>query len=402
MRSYLFSILIRFYLAFSGFLVFLLTATLFGAEGRGIIAYGTSLFAMISIIFSANLGRTFLAATKQNEPLKRSYIRQFLKLNCLLTLAAAIVGIMYWSLSPSALEILSPLQAICFSATSLFYVWSINGNAFYASFVATKKQENIILVIRTCLILLLGFLYLTKEKSLDYFIVCYSLLLFAGSLTEILWLYFNCTPAEKIECKPNGGILKDSLFHHMDFLSFNIFPLFLTVLLASFVAKAEVGRFNFALQIINLIFLFSTTANIRLITYVSDVGFRLRMTQFKKLFWATLALSALSIFILSFVIDWVTTHTSFEQFKGAAWMFLICGLAVPGYILYQFFSPIWIEMHRQKQAAQAHALNFIIFLLISPFIIANFKLAGAVWLFALFHFGLILTQGYLYRQYAKN
>ncbi len=402
MRSYVYSIIVRFYLAFTGFLVFLLTATLFGAEGRGVIGFGTSLFAMISIIFSANLGRTFLSITRQREDLKKDLLRKFLKLNGLLTLAAAAVGLLYCQLSYSAQEVISATQAICFSMTSLFYVWSINGNAFFASIAATRKQENIIIFFRTVIIIFLAALYLNHEKSLDYFIVCYSAILFIGTLAEILWLYFKSSPSKNPQFKASTEILKEAFFHHVDFLSFNIFPLLLTVLLASYTLKSDVGRFNFALQIINLIFLFSTTANIRLIAYVSDVGFRARIAQFKKLFWATLSISAFSILILSFLLGHITNFSKFEQFKGAEVLFLISGLAIPGYVLYQFFSPIWIELQKQKIASCLHLINFIFFALLSPYFLNHYKLLGAVWLFAFFHIGLILTQGYLYKNYIKK
>ena len=174
------------------------------------------------------------------------------------------------------------------------------------------------------------------------------------------------------------------------------------IVLASYVSKAQVGKFNFALQIINLIFLFSTTANIRLTSYVSDVGLKARKAQYKKLFWATLIISAILVPIVAGILEWATLNTHFTQFEGVEWIFLISGLAIPGYILYQFFSPIWIELNRQKEAAMAHGINFLLFLSISPFTLSKFNLTGAVWLFSLFHCGLIFTQGYLYNRYAKN
>ena len=285
-KSYLYSIIVRFYLAFSGFLVFLITAYMFGADGRGIIGYGTSLFAITGIVLSMNLGRTFLASTKQTEKLKREYVRSFLKFNVLLSFAAAIAGIIYWYYNDSAQKILSLFQVLCFSASSFFYVWSINGNSFFASFLATKKQENIILITRTIIILLLVLIYELHTTSIDLFIAGYSIILAGGSLVEIVWLLVTYGKNKEIEFKANEKILKDSLFHHIDFLSFNIYPLILMIVLASYVSKAQVGKFNFALQIINLIFLFSTTANIRLTSYVSDVGLKARKAQYKKLFWA--------------------------------------------------------------------------------------------------------------------
>ncbi len=389
------------YLAFTGFTIFLVTAAAFGASGRGIIGYGTSLFAMLGSFFSANLGRSFLAATKQQAEMKELLLRRYLVLNFVLTIATMVTGIIYWRFSSSAQEVLSPFQILCFSTTSLFYVWSVNGNAIFAALSMTKTQEIIIILIRSCLMVFLASIYFVKNKSIDQFILGYSFILFSGSLTEILWLYFHFRPAKKSKLKTSKQILKDSFFHHIDFLSFNIFPLFLTVLLATHVTKSEIGQFNFALQIINLIFLFSVTANIRLITYVSDVGFRARISQYKKLFIGTLVLSGVSIIVIFVGLRWITLISYFSQFQGVDLFFLIFGLSVPGYILYQFFSPIWIELHRQKEAAFTHGLNFLFFLVLSPIVLSKFQLEGAVWLFSLFHCGLIFTQLYLFKRYAK-
>jgi Na+-driven multidrug efflux pump len=284
---------------------------------------------------------------------------------------------------------------------SVYYVWNVNGNAFYAAFLSTKSQENIILSARLTLLLFLIVLYFNRSTNLDTFITFYATILFIGPILEILYLF-------KIKAKSNNSearlssIFKQSLYHHFDFLSFNIFPLFATVLLASFSVKADVGRYNFALQIMSLIFLFAATANIRVTAYVSDVGYKARIKQYKKLFWATMTLSSAAIVVLYFAISFAVNLKHFSQFEGVSTIFLICGLSVPGYIFYQFFSPIWIEFGKQKYSAAVHGINFLLCAAISPFVFSKYGILGAAWMFSVFHFGLLVSQGVLYFRFMRT
>lgn len=404
MKLYLYSIFVRFFLAFSGFLVFLLTAYLYGAEGRGVIAYGTSLFAIFGIIFSGNLGRAYISRTRQNDELKRRQLGGFLVLNLILCCLAVFAGISYWFFSETSKEMLTLSQVIFFSLTAFFHVWSVNGNSFYAAFVATKNQENIILGTRVFMIIFLGIVYFLFRHNINGFIVGYSIVLLLGVLAEMYWLNRHYSGEDRFPVveaiKSSFTILKDSFYHHIDHLVFYIFPLVLTVLSASFLTKSEVGKFNFALQMINLIFLFSATANIRLTTYVSDVGFRARISQFKKLFWATLGVSCFSVIMITAGLAVIIKyHLGFQQFEGVSWLFLICSISVPGYVLYQFFSPIWVELKREKNAAAAHGINFAFAIGLAPLVLRSYGLGGLAVLFSLFYCGLILCQLYLYRRF---
>ena len=190
MKKYFFSILVRIFLALSGFLVFLISARLFGPDGRGLISYGTSLFAFISLIFSFNFGRSFIDKTKQNIELKNQLLPQYLNLNLVSTLATIFVGITYWYFSEAAQKIIAPEQIILFSLISFFYVWSINGNYFYAAFLKTYYQEFIIATTRFLLIVFL-ILFLLFGHNLNHFIMYYVLILTLGVGVEILTLYLT-------------------------------------------------------------------------------------------------------------------------------------------------------------------------------------------------------------------
>lgn len=392
MKKYFFSILVRIFLALSGFLVFLISARLFGAEGRGIISYGTSLFAFIGLLLSFNFGRTFLEKTKQDFELKRDLLPTYISLNLISSLASVCLGLTYWFFSKSAQSILTTEQAILISFISFFYVWSINGNYFYAAFLKTYYQEFIIATTRFMLIVFL-ILFLLYGKNLEHFIFFYVLILSFGVFAEIITLYIvtrshffsrNTTPFQIFD--------KNILINHLDYLAFNTFPLILIIISGFFLEKTEIGKVNFAIQICNLIYLFSTTANIRVNSYISDVGFKKRIPQLQKLFIGTLVISVASALVIFFALKSDFLLHKIASFSGVENFFLISILSIPGYILYQFLSPIWLELQKVSMSCKANTALIFLFTGLSFVVIPKFKSFGVMSLFAGFYILVFVVQ----------
>lgn len=403
MKSYLFSIFVRMFLAGSGFLVFLVSAKLFGAEGRGVISYGTSIFSVLGLIFSFNLGKAFLAATNQNHDLKRKLLPHFIVINLGLTALTLVSGFVFWFVSDAARNILSFPEVIAISVASFFYVWSINGSSFFASFVRTFQQDMIIFATRLALVVFLVLFLIFDSHSINRFLMVYSLILSGGVIIEILTLKrmykWHFEPININEVKM---ILSKSFWPHIDFLSFNVFPLLLIVISGWYIGKSEIGRASFAFQVINLVFLLSTTANIRLTSYVSDVGFRARMPQFKKLFLYTIVASVFLSTFIYLALNLLVKVKYFSSFDGVSELFLYSVLSVPGYCLYQFLNPIWLEINYIKSSTLLNLLNLGLMIVLSVYALQKFGVDSIPILFSLFHFGILLAQVYLLRKYLNG
>lgn len=394
MKTYLFSIFVRFFLAFSGVLVFVLTAYLYGAEGRGIIGYATSLFSIAGLLLSFNLGRGFLAETMNEIPKRKEIIGSFLLLNFILGILASLGGLAYWYFSGEGKVMLTFQQALFFSATSLFYIWTSNGNFFFSSFFKTSLQELVILSVRVCLIIFLVLLAYLKIKDINVFIRWYSMILVAGVLAENILLIFISKGHFRagLSLEIVRKIVVTSFFHHVDYLAFNLFPLVITVVCAGYLSKSDVGRINFAIQIINIVFLLAVTANIRLMAYIGHGGHRVQMGKFKKLFVYTLGLSIFASIGIYYFLRVALSYFHLGQFEGVSSLFLVSVLAIPGYILYQFLTPIWIEMKVEKRMAVLHSANFVVCIALSPFLLKEYGSMGAMAAFAVFHLGVLLIQ----------
>lgn len=383
----------------SGFLVFLVSASLFGASGRGIISYGTSLFTFFGLIFCFNLGRAFLAETSQNEVLKKELLSDYISLNLLTMILTCAVSFIFWFLSKSAREILDIKIMISLIVSSFFYVWSINSTSIFAVFQETHTQEKFFIFTRAMLCLVLGIFYWFKIYKISYFIGLYSIILGGGSFLELLYLCraldikIKLVALERIK-----KILKISLWPHLDYLAFNLFPLILILISGNFLTKQEIGKISFALQFINVVFLLSTVANIRISSYVSVVGFKARKEKIKKLFFVTLLLSYLASGVMYYSLRFITERQHFSTFEGTSELFLLTILAIPGFVLYQFINPIWLEIGYIKKSALCNLIVLFVVSLVSYLILANKNYYHGVMLFSAFYLSILLSQFYLLRK----
>jgi len=404
-KAYLFSICIRGFIAFSGFLVFIVTARFFGAEGRGTIAFGSSLFASIGILLSFNLGRVFLGNTLKDENRKKEILPTFLFFNFILSLITMIAGIIYWSLSSSAQAMLTFPQIVGFSFLSFFYVWFHNGHPFFSSFSQTKLQDTIIFGARFLLLVFLLSIWLLDVHNITFFIWGYAFILFTASLVELFFLMrmSQISFRKTIRLSEWKSILASSWWPHIDYVIFNIFPLILTVLSAGYLTKTDLGRFNFAIQIVNLIFLLSTTANMRIANYVSSVGFMQRLAQLRNLFWFTTVASIAAVVIVFAVLTEATSRPEFASFAGASSLFLIAAFAIPGYLSYQFLNPIWIEIRQLKSTALLNLGSAVISFALYPLFIKHLDgVVGLMCIFSIFYFLVLCGNLYMYFTFIRN
>jgi hypothetical protein len=318
-------------------------------------------------------------------------------LNLAAVALTAILGFLYWLFSSSARGILELNVLLPMMVTSLYYVWFINGNSFFASLRKTFQQEMVILTTRFVLVGFLVVFTLADIHNLPLFVSLYSLILCGGVAVEILLLFKILEWPHKFpSIRDLKAILAETIWPHLDFLAFNLYPAVLIVISGVFLEKAQIGRISFAIQIINLIFLLSTTAHLRVSTYVANVGFRAKILELKKLFYWTLGLSCIGSILIYFGLHFLVKTPHLASFEGVAGLFAIATLSIPGYLIYQFFNPIWLEMKKIRESAVLNLVNFVIVLILSPLILRVYQEDGGMILFSIFHLGLLAAQMILY------
>ncbi len=396
MKNYFFTLFVRFFVAFSGFFVFVISSKLYGAEGRGVIGFGTSIVSLFGLLLSFNLGRSFLFETKSNENLKQKLLPNYLAIHYLLIIAGIFISALFWYFNANARVIIDSKAMMAFLILVPFYVWSVNGSSIYATLNKTTKQDFVIFFQRVILVVVTLLIFKLNIQDIRVFLFIYALVLFLGTVTE---MGFLGSPLKGFSQIHNiGRYISDSKYVHVDYLAFNLYPLILMVFSGLFLKLTELGKLNFLIQLVNFIFILSIVASIRMKTYVAAKGVIQYIESIKKLLLFTLIVSLISIIVIFAFLNTPFFSEHFSSFGDVLIYFMIISLAVPGYIAYQFMYPILIEYNQIHLSIKINLLILIILVSLTHPILKLYGLVGGVSLFALFYLLVLLAQLYIYKK----
>ncbi len=232
MKNYFFTLFVRFFVAFSGFFVFIISSKLYGAEGRGVIGFGTSIVSLFGLLLSFNLGRSFLFETKSNENLKQKLLPNYLAIHYLLIIAGIFISALFWYFNANARVIIDSKAMMAFLILVPFYLWSVNGSSIYATLNKTTKQDFVIFFQRVILVVVTLLIFKLNIQDIRVFLFIYALVLFLGTVTE---MGFLGSPLKGFSQIHNiGRYISDSKYVHVDYLAFNLYPLILMVFFGLF------------------------------------------------------------------------------------------------------------------------------------------------------------------------
>ncbi len=365
----------------------MVTAKIYGAEGRGIIGYGTSLFAFIALVFSMNLGRSFVDETQKNDLKKRLALPTYYLYFLILSVASTTIGLLFWKSSASAQNTITLTQAVLFSMTSFSYIWLNSANYFYSSFLLTHIQEMIILFCRLLLVLFLIYIYFAPI-DLDHFLIGYVVILSAGVLTESVVLL------KKVKINFNlKDQIKNSLavfnpkntIHHVEFLSFYSFHLVLTLLANHSLTKIQIGLMTTVIQTCYLIYLFSYTAHVKIISYISNSHSDEKKKEIKRLYLITFAVSAIAGLIIYGFLEYPLIKTRLGSFSGIEPYFLISLFSIPGFVTYQVLSPLVLEKNKIKSLCQLNLIAYFLLLAVGSIFIPRYELTAVFYIYSSFY-----------------
>lgn len=383
MKEYIFTLFVRFFITLSGFIVFLATSKLFGAEGRGIIGYGTSMISLVALILSFNLGRTFLAVTGKNTNLKNELLPKFISMSFILMLIAIVIILVFWTLSKTAQQVIDKKLLLCFLILVPNYLWGVNSNAIYASVNKILTHHQIILWGRLALIIFVSFFLIFKIHDIQIFVLGYAAILSFFSIFEMTTLAKPSLSITQFKCIKT--YIVKSFNVHIDYLSFNLFPLVLILVAGLSLSLKDLGKLNFLIQLTNFVFTISIVGSILMKKYVSDKGFMFHKKKIKLLFSLTLTLS----FVLFIVVYSISFSYFFKNhlpdFQDTYKSFWILGFSLLGYATYQIAYPVLIEYKCMDLLMKTNLIVFSFSVIILIPLINFYGFTGACVSFSLFY-----------------
>jgi len=393
--NYFITLFVRSFVIFSGFVVFLVTSYIFGPEGRGVIGLGTSVASFFGLVFSFNLGRSFLNLTQKSPTSRKLFLFDFLTLNYLLMFIAILMLFLYYFLNIQIKLIFDFDLLLPFFALIPFYLWSVNGSDIFAALNKTKLQDIAILITRLILIFMALFVYIFNFLELRTFLYLYAFILGFGTIIEMRLLG---KPSIYISFKKTYQYFSNSIIPHIDYLSFVLFPLILMVMSAHYLNLTELGNLNFTYQLIYFIFTFSFVASLKIKTYVSQKGMLAYSISIKKLLFYTIIFSFILVFIIYIIVSTSFFNKHFPGFENISDYFLILSLSIPGYMFYHFLYPILIEYRLIHYSMKFNLIVLFLSCFISFWLLNNYGILGACFSFSLFFCLIFISYLYLYKK----
>lgn len=382
------SFLSRILLASSGFVVFLVTASLYGAQGRGVISYGNALFALFAHSLSFNIGRSYLTSLGKKHDEGLEQLKVAIRLNFLLTALAIFSGLGFWLFSSSAKEILSPMAVILFSMTTLSHIWIANGSFFYSASGNYKLQDRTILLSRSVLILLSAVFYILSKAehiSLTKFVFLYCVSIMCISVWEV----FKLTSTIKFNFSiPSGelyrfkSLIKSSFLTHIENMTIQVFPLLVTIIAGKLIHLKDIGIFNFLIQVLGILFLGANIAGVRVVDSLIT-----KTNKKNNLYDTIIKVSAVQvgIFVLILCLFYFDFFKKInDDFSDLTELFLLSSIAVVGYTLYTIVNPLVLFRNLVFFSATNNMIIFILSSISAFYLIQLYYLNGLVIAYVLF------------------
>jgi len=390
MFSFFFSIFTRYFLAFSGFLVFVITSLIYDAEGRGIIAIGISFVTLIALLSSLNIGREFLFKTGQDKKNIKLYLIKYLKLQYILIIIGFILFVLFSFSLNSRLHDFE--LTLIFAVGIPNYIWMINGSIFYATCDMTFKQEIIINLTRLSLLFfLLTFFYIFPNLSLKIFILFYLTILSIGSIFEIIYLKRQFVISEVLPLTFSDIFNKRLWLSHVDYISFHYYPSLL-IFIYSFVFTIEkIGVLNFAIQLVSFIYIISTVASYRLQTYVSTMKVYVNSQKILQILLFTATLSFIFFLLIFFSLRTDLFNKYFSSFNQVNNFFYIIALSIPGYLVYQVSYPLLIKKDLLKITSIINVFFSFSLALFPIFFLENLTYYNFAFIYSFFYIFLLIA-----------
>lgn len=258
------------------FIIFLLSAKMFGPEGRGVVSSLVASVTLIGSFFGFSIGRIVMnEVLKHGVPpevyLQNNYANYFAIL-ILSTIASILCTISLLVFFPGFFgEISFVYIAIIFLGLP-YYVWSSYSIYFYSIIGKTLIQNKITIIVKFIFLALLGGLFFLNMLTLKAFIWLFSFINLLQFFTDQFYLRKRIKYNLKVNRREIVLLFKKSTMIHIDTVGYILYSSLVVVILNIYLPVKDVGYFNFAAQLISIILVVPTIVSQFLNAEIAKLG----------------------------------------------------------------------------------------------------------------------------------
>lgn len=342
-------VLLRSPIILTSLLIFFTSAYFYGPEGRGVIAFLSSVFLTASIFLSLGLGRIGYEEISKNRDSARSIVSS---LGRYILGVTFFVGILLVSVGTSSIadDFLPnfPMSYYIYTLPTMpFYLWGHYANYLFSSAGLTRQHDRAIFVTR-----IFGAILICGVGSLEYplgiFLIFFSLAHLLMFLIEYSLLQIMLRERERNELNkvPLASLIKKCLWPYLDILAQFMMPA-LTVVAGFYVSEFDLGNYNFSAQMLSTLTFPLLLVQVKLqeqLAFPSDDG---GAASVRFAFRGTLAFSVVAV-LVGFVLPYSLSIFGFKEFEKSAIFLRILTITIPFIALNTIYTGIWIGKHCTK------------------------------------------------------
>jgi O-antigen/teichoic acid export membrane protein len=367
-----------------GVLVLVLSARLFGAEGRGYFTACTSVAAIFGTLCSLNIGRGLYADICDSAESVEEYVKSRFSSIVMIASALSLMGIAGYGIAYlqdfKALADVPGVPVVAFSIYVPCLIWAGVANTLFSSLGALQDKNNIALGSKLAFCLALGAVYYLGGLTFNSFCGLFVGFSFVGLIAEASFLkrrYFSRHPPFAPDVI---RLAKKSIAWYPDLVGGYLISGAVSAIVAYFLPPREVGIFGVAMQLYAVGFML--IPSVLQFYFIGDIAKLGRREAIRRLYRYVGAYSA--YFILAYVCmiaigDEVVGYVLGAEFVPALSLLKI--MAVAGWMsgIIVLFSPLWTAMQYVKFSNLSTVALGCFSLLVLVLLTSRYSLYGAAW-----------------------
>jgi len=377
----LFTTVTRLLAMIASFLVLLISARFFGAEGRGMVAATVSFANLVGTLGSLSIGRVVIFRIVQAGTGPRVYYRRALTtiLGIFLGLSAvsAAVALVVVRLRPAVVGGISgQLLTLAFVMVP-YFAWTQVGSQLFASLDLLLRQNVVLLANRALLLVVSVVLLAGPGLSLPQFVGVLTLFNVGGVALECLVLLAAVAPEWRWDRSVGKELIRDGLQLHIDTVGGFAIASANVLILNYFLSPRDVGVYEMAAALVGIFTLLPSVVQLRINTAIAQGGVDVAWPVQRRLIHRTLLVivagAIASLVVVPLGLRWLG-----RGYEASIPIFALLLLTVPGNALATLMGPQWISRGYLRTASFLTVATGAIGLTLSIVVVPRLGVRGVV------------------------
>jgi len=388
----------------ASFLVLLISARAFGAEGRGTVAATVSLATLIGTLGSLSVGRVIIFRIVQAGMHPQDYHRRalstilgvFLALSVLSAIAAMVIV----RFRPGLVGGLTAPYLFMAVLMVPYFAWAQLGSQLFASLDLLTRQNVILLVNRAMLLLVAVILIAGPGLTLLQFVGVLTLFNLGGVAAECVLLLRSVRPHWRWDAGVSREVIRDGLLLHIDTVGGFVLASSNVLVLNYFLSPSDVGVYEMASTLIGIFALLPLVVQLRINTIIARDGVDGAWTTQRRLIHRTLLVVAAgalaSLVVVPLGLRWLG-----RGYEASITVYSLLLLTLPGNALAMLMGPQWIARGYLRTASLLTVATGVLGLTASIVLVPRLGVRGVVWS-SIFSYGIALLLNLLFYRFVDT